>query len=532
MTAGAVLGGRAPAWRPPAARQVLAVIALLAAWEIAARATAGSFVIAGPTDVAVHLRTHAGLFARALGVTVQAAAAGFVMGNLAAIGLALAATLAPRAERVISALALLVFCLPFVATGPILRVIFGPGIWPQIALAALAVYYTTYLALMVGLRAAPASWFDLVRSYGGGRVTELHHVRAVAALPYLVAGLQIAAPAAVLGAMVGEFTGADRGLGVLAIQSMRSLDVAGTWAVATVASAVAMLAYWALGLIGRRIGGAPLLLAPPRPATADAGGTHILRNVARALLIVGLALALWWGAMETFDLERFFAKRPGDVWEFLVTAPGASNNRATLFTALGGTLASVLPGYVGGLLLGASLAAAVVLSPTVGATALPVAVALRSVPIITTAPLIVLALGRGPAGPITIVAVMIFFPTLVACLQGLRQTPGQVLDIFDSYGAGRWRRLSFAQLPAMLPAFFASARMAVPAAFLAATTAEWLATGGGVGGLMALTASTSAYGMLWSAIALLSVAASLAYAGVEALERMVLRVYASEQLKA
>jgi ABC-type proline/glycine betaine transport system permease subunit len=127
------------------------------------------------------------------------------------------------------------------------------------------------------------------------------------------------------------------------------------------------------------------------------------------------------------------------------------------------------------------LAAAIVLFPGVAGSVLPVAVALRSVPIVTTAPLIVLALGRGAAGTVTIVAVMIFFPTLVACLQGLRQTPGQVMDVFDSYAADRWQRLIFAQIPAMLPAFFASARMAVPAAFLAATTAEWLATGTGHG---------------------------------------------------
>jgi ABC-type nitrate/sulfonate/bicarbonate transport system permease component len=131
---------------------------------------------------------------------------------------------------------------------------------------------------------------------------------------------------------------------------------------------------------------------------------------------------------------------------------------------------------------------------------------------------------------VTIVAVMIFFPTLVACLQGLRQTPGQVMDVFDSYAAGRWQRLVHAQVPAMLPAFFASARMAVPAAFLAATTAEWLATGTGMGSLMALTASTSAYNMLWSAIVLLSVTASLGYVAVGWVERAVLSVYASEQL--
>jgi sulfonate transport system permease protein len=72
---------------------------------------------------------------------------------------------------------------------------------------------------------------------------------------------------------------------------------------------------------------------------------------------------------------------------------------------------------------------------------------------------------------------MVFFPTFVACLHGLRQAPGQVMDVFDSYAAGPIERLIRVRIPAMLPAFFAAARMAVPASVLAVTVVEWLATG-------------------------------------------------------
>ncbi|MBM7069270.1 ABC transporter permease subunit [Actibacterium sp. 188UL27-1] len=187
---------------------------------------------------------------------------------------------------------------------------------------------------------------------------------------------------------------------------------------------------------------------------------------------------LWWGVMHVFDRNRFFAKRPDDIWSFLIAGPDAASHRVTLFAAL----------------------------------------------------LLVLALGRGAVGTVTIVAIMIFFPTMVACLRGLRQTPGQIVDVFDSYASGRMRLLFWARLPAMLPAFFASARMAVPAAVLAATTAEWLATGRGIGSLMALTASTSDYNMLWSAVVVLSVLATLAYMAVELVECRFLRQYVSEQV--
>jgi ABC-type nitrate/sulfonate/bicarbonate transport system permease component len=305
---------------------------------------------------------------------------------------------------------------------------------------------------------------------------------------------------------------------------MRDLDVPATWGIATVASAMALFAYLALGALGRRLAAPPaLILAPPQ---ARRGGRSWLW--APALLVT--ALVLWQAAMDLFGLNPFFAKRPSDVWAFLVTAPAAAANRATLALAFGQTMIVTVPGYLAGLALGAGLAALIALRPGLARAILPPAIALRSIPIVTTAPLIVLALGRGASGTVTIVAVMIFFPTLVACLNGLRQTPGQVMDVFSSYAATPLQRLRHAQVPAMLPAFFAAARMAVPAAVLAATVSEWLATGIGLGSLMALSHSTSAYGMLWSAVAVLSVTSVFAYVAVERLERAVLRVYGPEQL--
>jgi sulfonate transport system permease protein len=505
-------------------RQGIWFLGVILSWEILAQLNPNSVLITGPIGIITYLIQNAGLMARAAMATSQNAAWGFLWGNLAAVILAAIAMLIPRSERALSAFSLLVFCLPLVATGPILRVLYGPGTGPQITLAALAVSYTTYLALLVGLRAVPQSWRDLIALYGHGAWTTLILVRARASLPYLFLGLQIAAPAAFLGAMIGEFTGAERGLGVLTLRAMRGLEVEATWALASVAALISMLAYALVGWVAKRVVGyAPvILLAPPRPAKARS----TWQNAFGVLGIVCAVLTLWQLSMDAFDLNRFFAKRPGDVWAYLISGP---EPRTILLSALSETLSMAVPGYLAGLLLGAALAAALVLAPALSRGILPVAVALRAIPIITTAPLLVLALGRGTTGTITIVAVMIFFPTLIACLQGLRQTPGQIVDVFRSYGAGPLRFLFTAQIPSMLPSFFASARMAVPAALLAVTTTEWLATGKGIGVLMALTASTSNYNMLWSCIVALSLAAVTGYALVAWVERAVLRVYATEQ---
>lgn len=524
MTATAAIS-RAPAARA-GLNAVIGALILLLLREVSARALSGRFVLAAPSEVLAWLAANPGLMARALGQTLANAAAGFLAGNLAAILLAALALAWPRAQGAIMGLALLVFCLPLVATGPILRVLLGPGNGPQIWLAALAVYYTTLVPLVVGLRATPSVWLDLVRSYGRGSWAALIHIRARAALPYLFAGLQIAAPAAFLGAMVGEFTGAERGMGVLTIRFIRAMDVPAIWALASVAAAVSMLAYAGIGWLAQAVlhDRPPVILAPP----AGQGGRWTARLL-QGLLVLGLALILWWGAMQVLGLNRFFAKRPGDLLDALFLQPDAAAMRATLARALGQTAAYAVPGYLAGLALGAGLAAALVLAPALAVVAMPLAVALRSVPIVTTAPLIVLVLGRGATGTIALVAIMVFFPTLVACLHGLRQAPGQIMDLFDSYAAGRVSRLIHIRIPAMLPAFFAAARMSVPAAILAVTVVEWLATGRGIGSLMALSASLSDYDMLWASVVAVALLSVLCHAAVAMLERRVLRVFAAEQ---
>ncbi|APX14125.1 ABC transporter permease [Tateyamaria omphalii] len=500
-----------------------ALLALIL-WDLIARVVPGNALVSSPFAIMAYTRDNAALLIRATVETSINAAWGFVWGNLGAMVLGAAIMLVPRSERTLNSLALLIFCIPLIASGPILRVLFGTGTGPQITLAALAVYYTTLLTFLVGLRSVSQTWTDLMRVYGRGALATLVRIRARASLPYLFVGLQISAPAAFLGAMIGEFTGAERGLGVLTLRAMRGLDTDATWTLALISALLAMAGYALIGWVGQRlVGYRPVILLS---APTSIGSRGPLTRVAEIAFIVALGLSLWQVSMDAFDLNRFFAKRPGDVWIFLMDA----NNRSILLSALGETLSFAAPGYIAGLALGAALAVLLVLSPALSGAMMPVAVALRAVPIITTAPLLVLAFGRGLVGTMVVVAVMIFFPTFVACQQGLRQTPGQITDLFRSYGAGRWALLRAAQVPAMLPAFFASARMAVPAALLAVTTVEWLATGKGIGVLMAMTASTSNYNMLWSCVAVLALVAVAVYALVATLERAVLRIYASEQV--
>lgn len=522
----------AHSWPAVALRVILGWVLVVGLWELVGRTVlSGRHLIGVPSGIVAKLVENADVYGRGLWFTAREAMLGYLAGNLAAVALALLVVLLPGLERTVLRLALVVYCLPLVALGPLLRLAYGFGDGPQVTLAALAVYYLTLVPLLVGMRAVPRSWLDLTATYGRGRWTTLVTVRARAALPYLMAGLQASVPAAFLGALVGEFTGAERGIGVLSIQALRSLDTDGLWALMILSAVVSMIGYALVSFIARRL--APeqptVLLATPGADPRRAAWRRWLVSAGGVALTAAIVLLAWVGVFWLFDLNPYFAKRPWDVWEWLVSAPAAAEHRAELFTAAGQTALVAVPGYFAGLALGVLLAAAFSLSPRVRGALTPVAVALRCVPIIAIAPLLVAALGRGSFGTAVVVALMTFFPTLVSCLYGLGQLPGQVADVFTTYATPRTRVLVLGRLPAMAPAFFAAARIAAPTALLAATVAEWLATGTGLGNMMAVDAATSRYTSLWSTVVVVTLMALAGYALVEAVERRVLAVVAPEQ---
>ena len=238
------------------------ILALLVIWEVAGRTVfADSRAVPPPTAILSQL-TSDGLsfYWPNVRTTLREAGEGWLWGNAIAIVLALLLVQFPLIERAGMRLALVSYCLPVIAIGPVLAVLFS-GDTSKVILAAISVIFTTLVGALVGLRSADRTSLDLVRAYGGGRWTQLWTVRLRASLPSLFAGLRIAAPAAMLGAIVGEYLGAESGLGVAMINSQQSLAVERTWGIALVATALSGAAYGVTAFAGR-------LLTPWAPRVA------------------------------------------------------------------------------------------------------------------------------------------------------------------------------------------------------------------------------------------------------------------------
>jgi ABC-type nitrate/sulfonate/bicarbonate transport system permease component len=173
------------------------------------------------------------------------------------MALAVVVLLLPVLEQVATQVAIVTYCMPLVAIGPILVIVAGRDA-PQgasVALAGLSVFFTSVVGALLGLRAAPRTSLDLVRAYGGTRWTELHKVQLISALPSLFAALKIAAPAAFLGAVLAEYlgSGGDASLGRALIAAQSNGDGARLWYLALFSGAVAGAAYFLIGLVARLV---------------------------------------------------------------------------------------------------------------------------------------------------------------------------------------------------------------------------------------------------------------------------------------
>jgi len=227
---------------------------LLVLWEVLALTVFNSVGSGVPTPVSVVTQfwndLTSGLYGRNVGQTLKEAAQGYVIANVAAIVLAIAFVQVPVIEKALLRLAIASYCLPLIAVGPILSFALS-GDRPQAALAALLVFFPTLVGVVLGLRSADPASLDVIYAAGGGRWSQLVKVRLRAALPNTFAALKIAAPSAILGAIIGEYLGRQpNGLGIMMIDAESSLNISRTWGVALFCAAIAGVCYYLTGVLG------------------------------------------------------------------------------------------------------------------------------------------------------------------------------------------------------------------------------------------------------------------------------------------
>ncbi|WP_280354054.1 ABC transporter permease [Nocardia otitidiscaviarum] len=271
----------------------------------------------------------------------------------------------------------------------------------------------------------------------------------------------------------------------------------------------------------------------PAQARADAPRTRAaLRQVVGFLapLVVSLVLlvALWYAFLALFPQVGLVGKSPTAVWTYLVSGPTAPSARDAILADLRITLRDAGIGFLAGLGSALVVAALFVTVPAAAQAFLPVAMLLRSVPLVALTPIIVLVFGRGLLGVTVLAAIVVFFPALVMMMTGLRSAPRQAMELVEAYGGSRWTALRTVAIPAALPSVFAAARVAVPGALIGALLGEWLGSGTGLGASLIRAIPTFQYNRLWASIVVVTLVSVFVYAVVGVLENLVLARFAPD----
>ncbi len=496
---------------------ILLVLEVLGEWVLA-----GKGIIAAPTHVVAGLWDDRALYGANVPTTLETAAKGWAIGNAAAIVVAGIAQSVARTERPALLLGLTVFSIPGVALAPVLEVTLS-GDAPGAVLAGFFVFFPTLILTLLGLRQADPGALLVARAYGAGRWRTLTKVRARAALPGIVTGLSLTVPAALVGAILGEFIGASSGLGVMLIDAMYGAQVDRVWGVAAVTTALALAGYYIVRYIGRLLNP----WSPPLDASATATALDLTRRDSRSRIVrsvetvasIGLILLVWWAAIPVFDLSTYVVKNPADVFNYLFVGSAGS----VVLSQIGITLADAGLGFCVGIAVGWVLGVLFVVSPATGRAVIPLAFIVSSIPAIVFVPIVTLVLGRGRLSAGAIAAIVTFFPVLVNTMFGLRSASGDTLLFFRAHDASLWQTLWRLRLPIGMPAMLAAARISAPLAVLGATLAEWLATGRGLGYLIVTAFVNSNYTQMWAAAVVLTILSILFYSVLSAVERVALR---------
>ncbi|HET6518403.1 MAG TPA: ABC transporter permease subunit, partial [Geminicoccaceae bacterium] len=200
----------------------------------------------------------------------------------------------------------------------------------------------------------------------------------------------------------------------------------------------------------------------------------MIRNPRPLIVLVGL-LVLWQGLVWLTGVPRFLLPGPGAVLTVLAAQYQLLLGHAWI------TLAEILLGLAGGVLIGASSALLMTFLPPLRPWLLPMLVLGQTIPVFALAPVLVLWFGYGLASKVAMAVLIIYFPVTAALHDGLRRTEPAWLDLARTMDARPHRVLLRLRLPAALPAFGAGLRIATAVAPIGAVVGEWVGSSAGLG---------------------------------------------------
>jgi ABC-type nitrate/sulfonate/bicarbonate transport system permease component len=248
--------------------QILVLVVLIAVWQ-ALSLTLGTYWVGSPWGVATRFATGLvdGDLLRQAGYTMVEAAAGFAVGALPAIALPFVLRRLPTVTAILDPFMVGGYGAPKLALAPLFILWFGIGIESKIALVAATVFFIVYFATQAGIRALDAKFVQRAQVVGASERHVARHIVFPGAVPYVFAGLRVAMPYSIGGAVIAELISANRGLGYLIQLGAMNFDTTGIFVALVATTCIVFIGNWSVNAVERRL----LRWRPPSDLTVQAG---------------------------------------------------------------------------------------------------------------------------------------------------------------------------------------------------------------------------------------------------------------------
>ena len=232
----------------------LGAASIILAWQfLLPLAGVPPYIAPTPTRIASAFANQWPLLLDNLWPTMAESLAGFLFGNLAAVILAVGFVYSRTLNSAYFPVVLFFNTIPILALSPIIILIFGLGMLPKIVIASVICFFPTLVNMVRGLNSAAASEHELFRVLSATPWETFWRLRLPRSMLMLFSSLRIASATAVIGAIVGEWIGSDKGLGALIIQATFNYQTERLYAAIVLSSSMAIVLFLMVVLVERRV---------------------------------------------------------------------------------------------------------------------------------------------------------------------------------------------------------------------------------------------------------------------------------------
>ncbi len=261
------------------------------------------------------------------------------------------------------------------------------------------------------------------------------------------------------------------------------------------------------------------IFSASHPAGAVTRVKFFLRHWGSAILLAVLGLVLWEVLVRLLNVQEWLLPPVSNILVELISDPTLFVRHAWV------TAQEIIVGFLISATFGLTMATAMFWSKLIERSFYPFLIASQTVPVFTLAPLLVIWTGTGLTPKVIIVVLFTFFPITISLMTGFRSVDPDMVAMFRTLGASRRQMFAKLYFPSSLPFLFSGLKVAAVVSVIGAVIGEWIGSGSGLGWLIKISGSRYQTDVVFAAIFILSLMASLMFLSIAATQSRMLRHY-------